>query len=392
MSSTITTDAPSARQPARGRAFSAAGPAGVPPPPGNARLAAPAAESGDVPRTLTTRTTDDIASLVGSALAALALVWIVFEHLLPWTGVVAFVVLTWITFVAMYAGVSALGNPRPVVYERLASAIVQSGALLVFAAVFWVIGFVFYKGWPAFTHINFYTSDMSGASPTSSLDHGGIRNAIVGSGIQIGIATVISLPLGVGTAVFLTEVGGRAAQFVRTVVEAMTALPDILAGLFIYTVLIIGFHWEKSGFAVSLALATTMIPIIARSAEVVLRVVPGGLREASLALGASAWQTVIRVVLPTARSGLATSLILGVARIAGETAPLLIVSGFNTFWNADPLHKPMNSLPLFIYTGVRSGEKNFITRGYGAAAVLLALILALFLTTRFLARDKVRGR
>ncbi|MDT4935004.1 MAG: phosphate transport system permease protein, partial [Pseudonocardiales bacterium] len=219
---------------------------------------------------------------------------------------------------------------------------------------------------------------------------GGCWHAIVGSGIQVGIAVVISLPLGIGTAVYLTEVGGRLSGTVRTVVEAMTAIPDILAGLFVYTILIIGLHWDHSGLAVSLALAVTMVPIIARSGEVVLRVVPGGLREAGLALGASRLRTVLRVVLPTARAGLATSLILGIARVAGETAPLLIVSGANTFFNKNPLHNPMNSLPLYVFTAVRSGEPLFVARGYGAAALLLTLVLVLFITTRFLARDRMR--
>jgi phosphate transport system permease protein len=142
----------------------------------------------------------------------------------------------------------------------------------------------------------------------------------------------------------------------------------------------------------SLALSVTMIPIVARSAEVVLRVVPGGLREASLALGASRWQTVWRVVLPTARSGLATALILGVARISGETAPLLIVSAPNTATNLNPLAGPMNSLPFFIINGVRDSQERYIQRGYGAAAVLLTLILILFTLTRYFARDKVRRR
>jgi phosphate transport system permease protein len=135
-----------------------------------------------------------------------------------------------------------------------------------------------------------------------------------------------------------------------------------------------------------------MVPIIARAAEVTLRVVPGGLREASLALGASRWQTVWRVVLPTARSGLATTVILGIARIAGETAPLLIVSGSSTFTNVDPFHEPMNSLPLFIFTAVRSGQPLFIARGYGAAALLLIGVLILFVVARFLARDRGTSR
>jgi phosphate transport system permease protein len=188
--------------------------------------------------------------------------------------------------------------------------------------------------------------------------------------------------------VFLTEVGGPVAKVVRTVVEAMTALPDILAGLFILSVLTVVLHWQLDGLSVSLALAVTMTPIVARSAEVVLRVVPGGLREAGMALGASNWQTVRRVVLPTARSGLATSLILGIARVTGETAPLLILSAPTTFWNTNPLKNSMSSLPLFIYTEIRSGETRSIQRGYGAASVLLALVLALFVAARLVARDK----
>ena len=346
----------------------------------------------DQPRALTQRTVDGTGSVVGSAAAALAFVWIVYEHVLAWSGVVGFFVSFWIVFIAFYVGVSAIGNPRPVVYDRLASVVAHSGAILVGSALVWIIGFVFVRGWPALHHINFYTQDMSGVRPTAPLTRGGIRWAVVGSAIQIGIATMISLPLGVGTAVFLTEVGGPISAAVRTVVEAMTALPDILAGLFVYTILILGLHWDRTGLAVSLALSVTMIPIIARSAEVVLRVVPGGLREAGLALGASSWQTVVRVVLPTARAGLATSLILGIARIAGETAPLLIVSGATPFWNVNPLHQEMNSLPLFIFTAVRSGEPLFIARGYGAAAVLLTLILILFATARRISKDKVRTR
>jgi phosphate transport system permease protein len=342
----------------------------------------------DVPRVVGMRSTDSVLSLAGSGLAALSFVWVVYEHVLGWSGALGFVVCTWVVFLAIYAGVTAIDNPAPVIRDRLASAIVHSGAAVIALALGSVVYYAVAKGWPALPHWNFYTQDMSGVRPTDSLDRGGCLHAIVGSGIEIGIATVISLPLGLGTAIYLSESRSRLAAPIRTVVEAMTALPDILAGLFIYTVLIIGFHWEKTGLTVALALSVTMIPIIARSAEVVLRVVPSGLREASLALGASRWQTVRRVVLPTARSGLATSLILGIARIAGETAPLLIVSGASIFLNANPLREPMNSLPMFIFTAVTSGEPNFRTRGYGAAVLLLAIVLTLFLTARFVARDR----
>ena len=228
--------------------------------------------------------------------------------------------------------------------------------------------------------------------PTDPLNQGGILHAVLGSVIEIGIAVAITLPLGIGCAIYMNEIRGKLSRIVRTVVEAMTALPSIVAGLFIYTVLIVALGISRTGIAAAAAIAVMMLPIIARSADVVLRVMPGGLREASLALGASKWQTVRQVVIPTVRSGLATALILGIARGVGETSPVLLTSGASTFLNADPLNEPMNSLPLFVFSAVRSGEPLFIQRGFGAASVLLILVLILFMVTRFLARQKVGGR
>ncbi|SDJ45605.1 phosphate transport system permease protein [Frankineae bacterium MT45] len=349
-------------------------------------------ERPDTPRTIGGRTLDETASYVGSALAALALAFVIYEKLMDWSGGVGFLLFWWALFLATYAAVSSFSNPRPIVVERIISVVVMSGAGLVALALGSAMWHVFSKGYAALVHINFYTQDMAGVRPTDPLTMGGVKHAIVGTIIQVGIAVAISLPLGVGTAVYMTEVGGRLSRTVRTVVEAMTALPDILAGLFIYALLIIEFGWSRTGLTASLALVVTIIPIIARSAEVVLRVVPGGLREASLALGASQWQTVWRVVLPTARSGLTTAVILGIARIAGETAPLLIVSGASTFLNTNPVNEPMNSLPLFIISAIRSGQPIAIQRAYGAAALLLMLVLVLFVVARFLARDKAPGR
>jgi phosphate transport system permease protein len=347
----------------------------------------------DVPRPLRRRSVDDVSSLLGSAAGALAFVWVVYEHVLLWSGTLGFIVCTWVMFVALYAAVSLLSNPLPIVRDRVASVVVTSAAVLVGFALATTIVSTFVTGWPALHHLNFFRNDMSGVAPgTDPLTKGGVEHAIVGTGIEVALATLISLPLGLGTAIYLSEVGGRGAVVVRTVVEAMTALPDILAGLFIYVVLIILLGWERSGVAAAIALSVTMTPVIARSAEVVLRVVPSGLREAGLALGASRWQTVLRIVMPTARAGLATSLILGIARVAGETAPLLIVSGSTTFFNDNPFHQPMNSLPLYIYAGVKSGQGLYIQRAYGAASVLLFLVLVLFVITRYLARNRTGKR
>jgi phosphate transport system permease protein len=343
----------------------------------------------DRPRELRRRTTDDIASLIGSGLGSLALVWLIYFQILPWSGVLGFIICWYVAFLGVYAGVTAVAHPRPVVIDRLMRAIVTLAASLVGFALVTVVVYTFWSGRLALDHLNFYTQNGGGVGPLTPLTRGGIWNAIVGSMIQLSIAIAISLPLGLATAVFMTEVGGWFARMVRTVVEAMTAVPDLLAGLFVYATLVIGLHMQRNGLAAAIAIAVTMTPIIARSAEVSLRVVPGGLREAGLALGASHWRTVRRVVLPTARPGLATALILAVARGIGESAPLLIVSGLNTFWNANPLNGPMNSLPLYIYSGARSGQPLAIARAFGAASVLLGIVFILFIITRLLARQRV---
>jgi phosphate transport system permease protein len=356
-------------------------PEGPPPPPAQP-------DPLDRPRELNRRSVDDNTSIVASFVGSLALVWLIYYQLLPLSGRVGFVICWYLGFLGLYAGVSSLGNPRPIVVDRLGSAAVAGAAGVVGVALASTVIYTVVKGLPALPHPNFYTHDMAGVGPQDPLTRGGISHAIVGSVIELAIATAVSLPLGIATAVYIVEVGGRLSRVVRTLVEAMTALPDILAGLFIYRTLLLALGLPRSGFAAGMALSIMMLPIIARSADVALRVVPGGLREASLALGATRWQTVRRVVLPTARSGLATAVILGMARAVGETAPLLIVSGASTFFNDNPFKNPMNSLPLFIFTAVRSGEPTYITRGFGAATVLLLLVVALFTVTRLLARQK----
>ncbi len=344
----------------------------------------------DVPRPLRARTFDDVASVAGAVFGSLAMIWLLYEFILPFSGLIGFFVLWFVAFLGLYTGITALANPLPVVADRLVSAAVQGGAALTFTALVSTIAYAFIRGYHAVFHTNFFTSDMGGVAPLDPLDKGGILHAIVGSLIEIGIATAITLPLGVATAVYMTEVGGRLSRVVRTVVEAMTALPSIVAGLFIYTVLNIDLGVQKSGFPAALAISVMMLPIIARASDVVLRVVPGGLREASQALGATRWQTVWRVVLPTARPSLATALILGIARGVGETSPVLLTSGASTFMNANPFSQPMNSLPLFTYFAVRSGEPIYIERGFGAASVLMLLVLILFTTARILAHRRVR--
>ena len=349
--------------------------------------------TADQPRRVGSRTADDWFAVLGCLIGALGLAWLVYDRVLSLSGRLGFALCWYAVFLGLYWAVSAMAHPRPEVIDRLASAAIHGAAAVVVFAVADAILNTLWEGRHALAHANFYTHDMSGVLPTAPLNQGGIEHVIVGTLIELGIATAVSLPLGVGTAVFMSEVGGRFARMVRTVVEAMTALPDILAGLFIYTFLIVNLHFQFSGFCAAVALSVMMLPIIARSTEVALRVVPGGLREASLALGAPRWRTALQVVLPTARTGIATALILGIARAVGETAPVLLTSGAATYFNADPFHNPMNSLPLFIYTMFLSGHAQiYQDRMYGAASVLLGLVLVLFITARLLARSRAGSR
>ncbi|NUT56851.1 MAG: phosphate ABC transporter permease PstA [Thermoleophilia bacterium] len=333
-------------------------------------------------------TADERFVLWGSWASALGLAWLVTQRLLPLPGMPWFLVVWFVLGLVVIGVATALTGSMVEVRDRIAVAVVTGGALVVGAALASTLLFIVLRGWRPILHPNFFVDDMAGVGPKDPFGHGGILHAITGSLMELGIGLVITLPLGIGTAVFMTEVGGRFSKLVRTVVEAMTALPSIVAGLFIYTVFVITLGFPRSGLAAGLAIAVMMLPIVARAADVVLRVVPGGLREASLALGASRWRTVWHVVLPTARPGLATAVILGVARGVGETSPVLLTSGAAPFLVTNPTDGVMNSLPLFIYSTVRSGEPQAITRAFAAATVLLALVLVLFVVARLVARPQ----
>jgi phosphate transport system permease protein len=319
----------------------------------------------------------------GSATGALGLTWVVFERLLPLSGVLGFWMCWYVAFVATYAGLSALQWGWHTVSDRLASLIFHTAGFLVASILSLVVGYTAYRGFRALRP-SFFTQTMSVTGPLDPLSNGGIAHAMVGTVEQVALALLFSVPLGLTTALFLNEVGGRLARPVRTVVDAMSAIPSIVAGLFILATIILTFGYNRSGIAAAAAIAVEMLPVVTRAAEVVFRLVPGGLREAAFALGATRWRTVWRVVLPTARSGLATAIVLGIARGIGETAPVLLVAGFTAEMNTDPLHHAQVSLPLYIFTYVKYPQPAMITRAYGAALALLILVLALFVVARLL--------
>ena len=359
---------------------------------------APSIREPDAPRTWTTSPsqapvaeprrstatirTVDVIRLVGCAVAAIAFTAWLFLFALPLQGALGFVAIAYLIFLLLFTLLTAFDENRPTVRDRVIAVIVQSLAFLLLLALFSVVVYTVGRGIEPLQNLNFFTQDMSQAGPLDPLTAGGVIHAVAGTLIQITIALAISIPLGLLTAVFLSEFPGRYARLVRTVVEAMTALPSIVAGLFIYATVIVFLGFERSGFAASLAITVMMLPIIIRSADVVLRLVPGSLKEAARALGASTWRTVWTVTLPTARSGLTTAIILGTARGIGETSPVLLTAGATTFLNLNPFSGPMTSLPLTTFTFVKSPELNMIARGFGTAAVLMVLVLLLFAFAR----------
>jgi phosphate transport system permease protein len=278
-----------------------------------------------------------------------------------------------------------LGSRRRRTTDRVMRGVLLLGTLIALVPLVAVVYYLVSKGLGAWS-VDFFTKD-----PTGNFlgDQGGVKSALLGTIEMVALASLLAIPLGWGVALYLVEYGrtGRFAATVRYFVDVMTGVPSIVFGLFIYVTLVLG-GWGGSSFAGwkgSVALALLMLPVVTRSAEVVLLLVPDGLREAALALGTPRWRVTMRVVLPTALPGLITGSLLAVARAAGETAPLLftatIVAG--TTFN---LGDRMNSLPVQIYTDVGSPSDALVQRAWGSALALVTLILITTLIARLASR------
>ncbi|MEY9992446.1 phosphate transport system permease protein [Streptomyces sp. V4I8] len=219
---------------------------------------------------------------------------------------------------------------------------------------------------------------------------GGIYHAILGTLEQVGLATLIAAPVGVLTAIYLVEYGrGNLARSITFFVDVMTGIPSIVAGLFILSLMLM-LEMQPFGFAGSLALAILMMPVVVRSTEEMLKLVPNELREASLALGVPKWRTILKVVVPTSIGGITTGIMLAVARITGETAPVLLLVFGNSFINANPFEGAQASLPLYIYQQYANsaGSPAAYDRAWAASLTLIAFVMILNLVARGIARWK----
>jgi phosphate transport system permease protein len=234
---------------------------------------------------------------------------------------------------------------------------------------------------------SFFTTDPTGNTFFKSSSIGGIKSAILGTIEIVALASAIAIPVGICVAVWLVEYGRESwfAHVVRFFVDVLTGVPSILFGLFIYIVLVVGTGSSYAGYKGSFALALLMLPVVIRSTEVILQLIPPALRESALALGAPRWRVIVRIVLPTALPGMITGVLLAIARAAGETAPLLFTAAATLKTNFN-LSQFMNSLPVQIYSDVTSPTTAVVNRAWGAALALVAMILLLNVIARVISR------
>jgi len=333
-----------------------------------------------------------VALLAASALSAFAVVWVLFYQLTLLSGALGFLICWYACFLAVFWVVTVQVVDRSAATDRVATTLVASCAALVIGVLLYIVIWVVLKGVAHFSPGFLWRTlaDYQPAEGTALFGKVGVGQAIVGTLEEVGLAALMAVPLAFLTAIFLNEVGGWGVRFVRTIVTAMSGVPSVVAGVFIYALFIVPHVLGYSGFAAAIALFVLMLPSVTRTSEEVLRVVPGGLREASLALGASEWRTVRQVVLPTARSGLITAVVLGVAIAAGETAPLIFTAFGNNDMNVNAFHGPQGALPLVLYQNIFQAQTVVVQLAFTAAFVLLMIVLILFVLARLLGRRSTR--
>ena len=270
---------------------------------------------------------------------------------------------------------------RQAAKDSLASSIALTGALIVFAPVVSILITTIIKGVPGL-HLSLFSDTMFKASYLDPVNKGGLLHAIVGTIYLILLSIVISVPMGILTALYLTEIKGPGSKFIQFTVQAMSGVPSVVAGLFIFAAVILATPLKASGVVGAFALSILMIPTVTRTAQEVLNLVPNDLREAGLAMGATQWRTVASIVVPAARNGLLTATILGVARIAGETAPLIFTIGGSDKLNLNPFKDYQGALPFYVWKGLLLGTPESIQRAWTGILILLILVLTLFTLAR----------
>jgi phosphate transport system permease protein len=301
-----------------------------------------------------------------------------------------FVVFVVFLYAVIQTGTSFALEGRRHALDRLLSLGVHLALLAALIPLFSVLSYTVYKGLKKLDG-QFLTHNLTGLGPLDTA--GGEYHAIIGTLEQVLMATAIAVPLGLLVAIYITEYGaGWLASSVRFVIDVMTGIPSIVAGLFIFAFWVIGLKQGYSGLAAALALTILMLPVIVRSAEEMIKLVPRELREASYALGLPKWKTVLRVVLPTASAGITTGTMLAVARVTGETAPLLLTSFITPATNTSPVDGKQAAIPTFIFSQIGLGRPVNYDRAWAAALTLIVIVLVLYVGARLLTRRNTLAR
>ena len=296
----------------------------------------------------------------------------------------------------MTFGTDPLDQPerwfRPVEHSRriknnVATTFFFTSFGLALVPLVWLLSVVIARGWYAVTRSGWWTHSLRGVLPEEFA--GGVYHALYGTLVQAGVAAVLAVPLGLMTAVYLVEYGtSRLARVTTFMVDVLAGVPSIVAALFVFSLWIATLGFQQSAFAVSLALVLLMLPVVVRSTEEMLRLVPDELREASYALGIPKWKTIVRIVFPIAMPGIVSGILLSIARVIGETAPVLVLVGYSRSINVDIFNGNMASLPLLIYTELTNPEHAGFLRVWGAALTLIIIVAVINLIAaaiRFLA-------
>ncbi len=305
----------------------------------------------------------------------------------PMKGKLALFAVFFIVYMILTATLKGIQRGSAAAKDALVNSVVAIGAIVTVIPIASILFTVLQKGLPGIK-LNIFTHDMSMATPTDPLTNGGLLHAVTGTLTLVALALIMSVPIGILTALYLTEIKGRFTGPIRFLVQAMSGVPSIVAGLFILSAVLYPITKSYSGFMGALALTILMIPTIARTSEEVLNLIPNDLREAGVALGGTQWRTVAMIVLPAAKSGLITAVILGVARIAGETAPILLLTGGGDKVNPNAFNGPMGSLPYYIWKSFNAGSPEALTRAWAGLLVLVGLVLILFTSARYLGSRK----
>lgn len=277
------------------------------------------------------------------------------------------------------------------VKNNLATCLFTGAFLIALVPLITVLYTVINRGIHALASTDWWTHSLAGVLPEQFI--GGVYHAIYGTIIQAAVAAVLSVPLGIMAAIYLVEYGtGRLATITTFMVDILAGVPSIVAALFIFALWIATFGFGQSAFAVSLALVLLMLPVVVRNTEEMLKLVPDELREASYALGIPQWKTIVRIVVPTALPGTISGILLALARVMGETAPVLILVGYSRSINFDVFEGNMASLPLLIYTELINPEAAGRLRVWGAALTLIVLVALLYVIAGFIIRYLNRNR